>query len=206
MQHHQQQHILKMAKYLTVFKAEYYTPIPGYEGVYVINKETGDVVSFFLNSGKIDFNKPKLLNRRLTHKGYWSVALSYKHKKGGKHITLHRLLALTFLPNPENHPLVRHLNDVKLDNRICNLCWGTYQENKIDAIANGGVCPKKGKESKLFGKKGEDSKHAKIIIDLETGIFYFGTEGAAKAKTMNPNTLRSMLSGHLPNKTLLTYV
>lgn len=33
----------------------------------------------------------------------------------------------------------RHLNDERADNRLENLCWGTAQENKQDALANGRV-------------------------------------------------------------------
>lgn len=50
---------------------------------------------------------------------------------------LHRLLAETFIPNPENKPYVRHLNDIPSDNRLENLAWGTEKENVEDAKRNG---------------------------------------------------------------------
>ena len=49
----------------------------------------------------------------------------------------HRLIAQAFIPNPDNLPEVRHLNDVKNDNDISNLAWGTHHDNLQDALRNG---------------------------------------------------------------------
>ena len=49
----------------------------------------------------------------------------------------HRLLALAFIPNPHNYPIVRHLNDDPDNNDISNLAWGTQLHNHLDAVENG---------------------------------------------------------------------
>jgi len=63
-------------------------------------------------------------------KGYLLVDLHYKYKRGVK---IHRLIALAFVPNPNNKPQVNHINGDKSDNRAINLEWVTNSENQLHA-------------------------------------------------------------------------
>lgn len=111
---------------------EGFVPIKGFEG-YFINK------------------KGEVLSEKRTHQitlnpscnGYGYLRYSLKKQRTGKFIGsyVHRLLAEAFIPNPENHPVVRHLNDIKTDNRLENLAWGTYADNAQDLKDNGYVSP-----------------------------------------------------------------
>ena len=75
------------------------------------------------NLGRIYSKKRRacLKVKRLAGRGYYQVRLSkdgiYYYKN------LHRLIAETFIPNPNNLRTVNHINGNKLDNRVSNLEW-----------------------------------------------------------------------------------
>lgn len=57
---------------------------------------------------------------------------------GGKKYAyrLHRILGECFIPNPDNLPFIKHKNDIKTDNRLENLEWGTNSENVKEGYSN----------------------------------------------------------------------
>lgn len=103
--------------------------IEGYEGLYAAC-EDGKIWAYPKGNWGERFLKPWLIGH-----GYESVML-YKDKKPSKFL-VHRLIALTFVPNPDNLPEVNHKNAERLDNRPENLEWVSSKENKQHAIALG---------------------------------------------------------------------
>ena len=101
---------------------EEWRQVPGYDNYEVSN--LGNVRSNNLTRFKI---ANRILKPQINGRGYLHVSLS----KGGiaKSIRIHRIVALTFIPNPYNKPCVNHINEVITDNRLINLEWNTVSEN-----------------------------------------------------------------------------
>lgn len=98
----------------------------GYEGLYQVSID-GDVKSL----ERIDSNghpvKEKILKPGINNCNYLSVSLS-KDGKGKKYL-VHRLVAETWLKNPDNLPEVNHIDENPLNNNVENLKWSTQKES-----------------------------------------------------------------------------
>lgn len=77
----------------------------------------------------------RILKPSINAGGYRQIKLLAPDGKY-KTVRIHHLMGETFLER-NGYPLVRHLNDVKLDNCIRNLAWGTHRENSLDIVLNG---------------------------------------------------------------------
>lgn len=108
---------------------EIWKPVVGYEELYEVSN-IGRVKSLprFAQSGnkKRRFNSC-ILATQTNNKGYTSVTL-WRNGKGTRY-NVHRLLMRAFVPNPNNHPHIDHINAIKTDNRLENLRWCTAKEN-----------------------------------------------------------------------------
>ena len=91
-------------------------PIPGYPD-YLIEKD-GQIFSLKTN---------KWLKANIGNTGYYGIELA--NDKGHKRLSIHRLVALTYIPNPNNLPQVNHKDENKLNNNVNNLEWCTNQYN-----------------------------------------------------------------------------
>jgi hypothetical protein len=95
------------------FEEEVWKDVLGFEGILSISNY-GRVKRVL--KGKIG----KLAKNRDNYYVY-----GYKSKT----YLIHRMVAMAFIPNPNNKPCVDHINTHRSDSRVCNLRWVTHREN-----------------------------------------------------------------------------
>jgi hypothetical protein len=90
----------------------------------------------------------------VTKKGYLRVDLQKDSYR--KSHSIHRLVAMAFIKNPENKPQVNHKDGDKTNNHKNNLEWNTNKENQIHAYKTGLNKPKPGEENFFSKLKNSD--------------------------------------------------
>lgn len=95
------------------------------------------------------------------YSGYVSVLFRFGKNKYPK---VHRLVALAFLPNPNNYPEVNHIDEDKNNNCVWNLEWCTSKHNANWGTRN---------ERCAKARRGKyNTKNSKRVLCVETGIIY----------------------------------
>ena len=107
------------------------------------------------SEGKVRNDKTgRILKAGHNRNGYEFVTLHKNGKK--KSFLVHRLVAIMFLPNPENKPCVDHINCVRDDNRVENLRWCSQKENCNNPLSKKKYSEaQKGEKHPMFGRTGE---------------------------------------------------
>lgn len=157
--------------------------IKGFENIYEIN-EDGQVRN--IESGVV-----------LSISYGWNYPhINLCHNFELKICRVHRLLAMAFIPNPSNKKFVNHKNGNKKDFSLLNLEWCTASYNIQHAEDNGF------RESQHIANS---QRVSKIVIDLNTGVFYNSATELSNLSGINRRTLTGWLNGRYKNKSNYIY-
>lgn len=119
--------------------------IPGYPGYHISKR--GKIYSRWDVNGKGILSKRYHLKQpHLNKNGRYIMRLSQPGIGTTKWL-VHRLVALVYLPNPEELPYVCHKDNVPTNNSVNNLYWGTQKDNMSQASKDGRMIQAKGKDS-----------------------------------------------------------
>jgi hypothetical protein len=158
---------------------EVWKDINGYEGLYQISN-LGRVKSLDRekwNGKGFELLKEKIIKPFIDKKSYLGIGLSKNGKK--KNYRLHRLIAEHFITNPENKPTIDHIDRNISNNSLDNLRWATDKEQ----------CDNK-----------KIRKDASIILDINTGVYYYSLNDAAFFNDIKKSTLLQYLTNKRKNK------
>ena len=146
-------------------------PIVDYEGYYVTK------------DGKVWSEKSnKFLSLFPDKDGYLLCSLSHAGKSRPHKV--HRLVALSFLPNPENKPQVNHIDGNKANNHIDNLEWASAKENINHALNSGLINSKLSEEDVLYIRTNYIPKSPE-----------FGCRALAKKFNVVPSVISNVVKG-----------
>ncbi len=134
---------------------EIWKDIPNYKGLYQAS-----------NLGRVKNKKTnKILKSSLSMKNGYNQLVLCKNDEH-KVFKIHRLIAKTFIPNPENKPQVNHIDGNKQNNNVENLEWCTIKENLNHAI-NSGLFTKERSAKISRANKGKNNPRAKILLQYD---------------------------------------
>lgn len=110
---------------------EEWRDIIGYEGLYQVS-----------SLGRVKSLRKNIIMKFITRSGYYNLVLRKNGQRKSKQV--HRLVAEAFIPNPDNLPIVNHIDYNRKNNKVENLEWCTQKQNVLWSVCN----MKKRRESK----------------------------------------------------------
>lgn len=161
-------------------EGEVWGDIPDLEGYYQVStlgrvRSLDRVITWYRRDIARNVSKDmkgKIMKIKTNNHGYCVIHL--RKDQEDFHVSIHRLVARTFIPNPENKPCVNHMNGVKTDNRLENLEWCTISENTKHSIVTGLYTPP---DISLYQKRGETHPNSVVNDDKVRQIRKMREEG-----------------------------
>jgi len=138
--------------------SEIWKDIASFEGRYQVS-DIGRIRSIQTNHGRYQ----ELIRPTFIRSGnYRYLGLFIKNKS--HNISVHREVAKAFVANPDNKPMVNHIDGDKLNNNALNLEWVTCSENHVHAYATKLRVPTMGFKGR---KHNSISKYHNVCFDID---------------------------------------
>jgi len=173
---------------------EIWMDIEGYEGMYSISTN-GNVKSLarIKRNGRYNcYYDERILRPGRRKLGYLQVTLC---KERQKQFSVHRLVAIAFLDNPDSKPEVNHNDSNPSNPRLNNLCWMTSSENQLYAYRFGFQVP----PLNMLGKFGVKHHASRKINQLDmNGNFmrlFYGASEAMRETGIQASNIKKCLRG-----------
>lgn len=134
-----------------------------------------------------------IIKPRQDKRGYKIVSLRIYPKK--YFLSVHRLVAEAFIPNPNNYPVINHIDSNPSNNNVNNLEWCTQSHNVKYAYANGNAkptkgCFKKGTIPHNLRKVSQIDKNGNLIKTFDS------IKLASESINRTPGAINNCLSGN----------
>lgn len=107
---------------------EIWKDVVGYEGLYQVSNTGRLVRKERLDSNGRFLSQQEKVIHKIYGTGYYGTAI-VDGKGNSKNVLIHRLVAMAFIPNPNNYPQIDHIDGNKSNNRVENLRWCTAKQN-----------------------------------------------------------------------------
>ena len=150
---------------------EIWKPIKNFENRYRVS-----------NLGRIYSITRKTIMKLSMLNGYLRVILYDGNKTNGYYV--HRIVAEAFIPNPQNKPLINHIDENRANNVVSNLEWATSSENVNHGSRNDKV-------SKKFSETGI----SRPVICVETRIVYSSGKQAKRETGIDDGSINHACTG-----------
>lgn len=173
--------LMKVYPFTTdTLNGEIWRNVEGYGGNYQVSN-LGRVKSL---KGKT----PRILKPAMGGNSYLFVVLC---GESHQQISIHRLVAEAFIPNPDNKPQVNHIDNHILNNSVENLEWVTVQENQQHAVrTNATNVGEKNYRAVLTNEQVAWCRNVYVPMSRE-----FGMPALARKLNKNPATVRLAILG-----------
>lgn len=135
----------------------------------------------------------KFLKQRKRSDGYMQVTLCEGNERHQEYV--HRLVASAFVPNPDGHNVVNHMDEDRSNNNAANLEWCTYEHNSSWGNCKKKQCETVGLEKLQHLARMASVKRRRKVKNLDTGVVYESLASACRDTGLLHSGIASACTG-----------